>query len=111
MTKAMTSIVRVMGIVAIEQRINETLSQMYFERWGLLAPPSGKARSEGYVSLPAFPHQYYTSTVRGVQHGRTGVLACKKLSLFLTRHDETSLGSIENDISALLDILKAFVKR
>jgi hypothetical protein len=40
-----------MEIIERELRINEMLSQMYFERWGLLVPPSGKARSEGYVSL------------------------------------------------------------
>jgi hypothetical protein len=26
-------------------------TRMYFERWGLLAPPPGKARFEGYISL------------------------------------------------------------
>ena len=41
---------------------------MYFERWGLLAPPSGKADVlEGYVCVSAFLTSYYTSSVRGVQ--------------------------------------------
>jgi hypothetical protein len=47
---------------------------MYFERWGLLAPPSGKARSEGYMSLLS-----HTSTIPqrcvacNMAYGRAGV--------------------------------------
>jgi len=68
-----------MGITDSEQRINETLSQLYFERWGLLAPPSGKASFfEGYATRFPIPI-YNSSTLRGVQDRRSGVQACKKL--------------------------------
>lgn len=39
---------------------------MYFERWGLLVPPLGKVRFEGYVAL-ASPRKYYTFNMIGVQ--------------------------------------------
>ena len=37
------------------KRINEMLSQMYFERWGLLAPPSEESEILKDMSL-CFPH-------------------------------------------------------
>jgi hypothetical protein len=58
---------------------------MYFERWGLLAPPL-KRQSLAFLINQSITHQQ-----KGVQDGRSGVLACKKLSLFSTRHDDTVL--------------------
>jgi len=40
---------------------------MYFERWGLLAPPFRESVFEGYV-VSALPHLCYSSHVSGVQH-------------------------------------------
>jgi hypothetical protein len=49
---------------------------MYFERWGLLVPPSGESVFEGYV-VSAFPTcqsiPYHSKGVQRLAYGRTGV--------------------------------------
>ena len=57
---------------------------MYFERWGLLAPPPGKVNSPKNRPALLFPQGYYSTmrrenTTSGVR--RAGVQACKKLSV------------------------------
>jgi len=64
-------------------------TRMYFERWGLLAPPPEKASFQKNITALLFPrgtipHQLLACKVR-----RAGVLACKKLSLDSTRHSGT----------------------
>jgi hypothetical protein len=41
---------------------------MYFERWGLLAPPPGKASFEKDLLALLSLRQYYTSPIASVQH-------------------------------------------
>jgi len=45
-----------------------------------------KRTSQKNLPVPLFPQRYYTSPIASVQHRRTSVLACKKLSLFSTRN-------------------------
>ena len=84
---------------------------MYFERWDLLAPPSGKADVlEGYVVSALSLLGYYTSSMVGVQSGRTGVLACKKLpSVLCAYRREQVMCLLLNKVSefwCLLESLK-----
>src|SRR5258708_35830551 len=76
------------SVLSQESRDRARPTRMYFERWGLLTPPSGKADVlEGYVSLlshtDTIPRAYEACNNR-----HTGVLACKKLSLDSTRHGD-----------------------
>jgi len=63
-------------------------TRMYFERWGLLAPPLEKRDFEGYMSLLS-PLDTIPRACEECNVWRTGVPACKKLSPFSTRHDDT----------------------
>ena len=65
---------------------------MYFERWGLLAPPPGKASLPKDLPAQLFPQEYSSTRAEGVQHlayGRSGVQETMKINhkhigLFLT---------------------------
>jgi len=62
---------------------------MYFERWGLLAPPPGKASLPKILLAQLFLYEYYAPSDQEVTNSGVrcaGVLACKKLSLFPTRN-------------------------
>jgi len=61
---------------------NEDPTTMYFKRWGSLAPPPER-------QLLPFVSPKYSTITGGVQYRRSGVLACKKLSLDSTRQDNT----------------------
>src|SRR6185295_16937720 len=71
-------------------------TRMYFERWGLLAPPLGKSelfKKSACSALPnrdTIPHQLPACNLR-----RAGVLACKKLSLFSTRISNLQYGRLK----------------
>jgi len=56
---------------------------MYFERWGLLAPPPEKASFEKDLPALLSPQRYYNTTTRGVPaqaFRRSGVQETKQAS-------------------------------
>jgi len=63
-----------------------SLTRMYFERWGLLAPPPEKASFPKDLPTLLFPQGYYTSPIASVQ-----LAACWRAGV-----QETVIYHIEN---------------